>query len=61
MSAPVSHLPPWSALVNSLGMGFEACYRMPGITGAHEKDGVEGEVGRFRRNRLVLVPSLNYS
>ncbi len=26
---------------------------MPGIEGAHEKGGVEGEVGRFRRNHLV--------
>ena len=25
---------------------------MPGIDGAHEKGGVEGEVGRFRRNHL---------
>jgi transposase len=40
-------------------MGFEAWYCMPGIKGAHEKGGVEGEVGRFRRNHLVPVPSLN--
>ncbi len=42
-------------------MGFEAWYCMPGNKGAHEKGGVEGEVGRFRRNHLVPVPSLNYS
>jgi hypothetical protein len=28
---------------------------MPGIDGAHEKAGVEGEVGRFRRRHLVAV------
>ncbi len=39
-------------------MGFEAFYCMPGIDGAHEKGGVEGEVGRFRRNHLVPVPEV---
>ncbi|MGA5305911.1 IS21 family transposase [Nucisporomicrobium flavum] len=39
-------------------MGFEAWYCMPGIKGAHEKGGVEGEVGRFRRNHLVPVPEV---
>ena len=29
-----------------------------GLEGAHEKGGVEGEVGRFRRNHLVPVPEL---
>jgi len=37
-------------------MGFDAFYCIPGIEGAHEKGGVEGEVGRFRRNHLVPVP-----
>ncbi len=37
-------------------MGFDAFYCTPGIDGAHEKGGVEGEVGRFRRNHLVPVP-----
>ncbi|MBC8092702.1 MAG: IS21 family transposase, partial [Pseudonocardia sp.] len=37
-------------------MGFDAFYCIPGIDGAHEKGGVEGEVGRFRRNHLVPVP-----
>ena len=32
--------------------------RRPGIEGAHEKGGVEGEVGRFRRNHLVPVPAV---
>ena len=36
--------------------GFEAFYCIPGIAGAHEKGGVEGEGGRFRRNHLVPVP-----
>ena len=31
-------------------------FTTPGIQGAHEKGGVEGEVGRFRRNHLVPVP-----
>ncbi len=39
-------------------MGFEAFYCMPGIKGAHEKGGVQGEVGRFRRNHLVPVPGI---
>jgi len=36
--------------------GFDAFYCQPGITGAHEKGGVEGEVGWFRRNRLSPMP-----
>ncbi|MGV9711931.1 IS21 family transposase [Gordonia sp. NPDC003424] len=36
--------------------GFDAFYCQPGIDGAHEKGGVEGEVGRFRRNRLSPMP-----
>jgi len=37
---------------------FESLFTTPGIDGAHEKGGVEGEVGRFRRNHLVPVPSV---
>lgn len=37
---------------------FESIFTTPGIEGAHEKGGVEGEVGRFRRNHLVPVPSV---
>ena len=33
-----------------------AFYCQPGIDGAHEKGGVEGEGGRFRRTHLVPVP-----
>ena len=36
--------------------GFEAFYCIPGLEGAHEKGGVEGEIGRFRRGFLVPVP-----
>jgi transposase len=38
--------------------GFDSFYCMPGIEGAHEKGGVEGEVGRFRRNHLVPMPDV---
>jgi transposase len=37
---------------------FEAFYCEPGIEGAHEKGGVEGQVGYFRRNYLVPVPEV---
>jgi hypothetical protein len=36
--------------------GFESFFCLPGVKGAHEKGGVEGEVGRFRRRHLVPVP-----
>jgi transposase len=38
---------------------FDAFYCVPGVDGAHEKGGVEGEVGRFRRNHLVPVPEVD--
>ena len=37
---------------------FASQFTTPGLEGAHEKGGVEGEVGRFRRNHLVPVPEL---
>ena len=37
---------------------FDAFYCIPGKEGAHEKGGVEGEGGRFRRNHLVPVPKV---
>ncbi|WP_078289992.1 IS21 family transposase [Mycobacterium sp. D16R24] len=37
----------------------DAFYCQPGITGAHEKGGVEGDIGRFRRNHLVPVPEVD--
>jgi transposase len=39
--------------------GFDAFYCRPGLEGAHEKGGVEGEGGRFRRNHLVPVPCID--
>jgi transposase len=39
--------------------GFEAFYCIPGQEGAHEKGGVEGEIGRFRRRWLVPVPEVS--
>ena len=39
--------------------GFDAFYCQPGIKGAHEKGGIEGEIGRFRRNRLTPVPAVD--
>jgi Mu transposase, C-terminal domain len=38
--------------------GFEAFYCEPGPAGAHEKGGVEGDLGRFRRRWLVPVPKV---
>lgn len=38
--------------------GFDAFYCQPGIDGAHEKGGVEGEVGWFRRNHLAPMPEV---
>jgi transposase len=38
---------------------FEAFFCQPGVAGAHEKGGVEGEVGRFRRRHLVPIPSFD--
>lgn len=38
--------------------GFDAFYCQPGIEGAHEKGGVEGEVGRFRRTWLSPMPEV---
>jgi len=38
---------------------FDSFFCLPGIKGSHEKGGVEGEVGRFRRRHLVPVPRVN--
>jgi transposase len=37
---------------------FESQFTIIGIDGAHEKGGIENEVGRFRRRHLVPVPSV---
>jgi transposase len=36
--------------------GFDSFFCQPGVKGSHEKGGVEGEVGRFRRRHMVPVP-----
>ena len=38
--------------------GFDSFFCLPGPDGAHEKGGVEGEIGRFRRRHLVPVPAV---
>jgi transposase len=35
---------------------FDTFFCLPGLEGAHEKGGVESEIGRFRRAHLVPVP-----
>ena len=37
---------------------FDSFFCAPGKGGAHEKGGVEGEIGRFRRRHLVPVPAV---
>ncbi|MGA8744395.1 MAG: IS21 family transposase [Solirubrobacterales bacterium] len=39
--------------------GFESSFCLSGKRGAHEKGGVESEVGRFRRRHLVPVPKVD--
>lgn len=39
--------------------GFESFFCEPGIAGAHEKGGVEGDIGRFRRRYLTPVPAFD--
>jgi hypothetical protein len=39
--------------------GIESFYCRPGLVGAHEKGGVEGDIGYFRRNHLVPVPEVS--
>jgi hypothetical protein len=36
--------------------GYDSFFCAPGIEGAHEKGGVEGEIGRFRRRHLTAMP-----
>lgn len=38
--------------------GIESFYCRPGIDGAHEKGGVEGQIGYFRRNHFTPVPEV---
>ncbi|MFB9601378.1 IS21 family transposase [Streptomyces roseofulvus] len=46
----------WTAFRSHYGL--EALYCQPEIRGAHEKGGVEGQIGWFRRNHLVPVPEV---
>jgi transposase len=39
--------------------GFDSFFCIPGKEGAHEKGGVEVEIGRFRRRYLVPVPTVD--
>ena len=48
----------WLAFRAHYKSGFEAFYCQPGPEGAHEKGGVEGEIGRFRRRWFVPVPKV---
>jgi transposase len=36
--------------------GYDSFFCAPGKEGAHEKGGVEGEIGRFRRRHLTPIP-----
>ncbi len=45
-------------MLNSRKTGFDSFFCIPGKQGAHEKGGVEGEIGRFRRRHLVPVPGV---
>ncbi|WP_432089801.1 IS21 family transposase [Streptomyces sp. bgisy095] len=47
----------WTAFRSHYGL--EALYCQPGIRGAHEKGGVEGQIGWFRRNHLAPVPEVD--
>jgi transposase len=46
----------WTAFRSHYSL--EAFYCQPGKEGAHEKCGVEGDIGWFRRNHLVPVPEV---
>lgn len=39
--------------------GFDSFFCIPGMQGAHERAGVEGGVGRFRRRHLVPLPNVD--
>ena len=54
LSRSRTEVPRWTAFREHYGL--EAFYCQPGKEGAHEKGGVEGDIGWFRRNYLVPVP-----
>jgi transposase len=39
--------------------GYDSFYCRPGLEGSHEKGGVEGDIGWFRRNHLVPMPKVS--
>jgi hypothetical protein len=47
----------WIAFESHFGIESFCC--RPGIEGAHEKGGVEGQIGYFRRNHFVPVPEVS--
>ncbi|MEU6889998.1 hypothetical protein ABZ918_33400 [Streptomyces viridosporus] len=47
-----------SESANLRRFGIESFYCRPGIEGAHEKGGVEGQIGYFRRNHFTPVPEV---
>jgi hypothetical protein len=47
----------WTAFWSHFGL--DPFYCQPGREGAHEKGGVEGDIGWFRRNHLVPVPEVD--
>lgn len=46
----------WTAFRSAYGLDAFCC--QPGIKGAHEKGGVEGQIGWFRHNHMVPVPQV---
>jgi hypothetical protein len=38
--------------------GYDSFFCAPGVNGAHEEGGVEGEIGRFRRRYLTPMPQV---
>ncbi|MGW1007965.1 hypothetical protein [Streptomyces sp. NPDC002520] len=47
----------WIAFMSHFGIESFSC--RPGIEGAHEKSGVEGQIGYFRRDHFVAVPEFS--
>ncbi|MEU4047554.1 Mu transposase domain-containing protein [Streptomyces antibioticus] len=47
----------WIAFRSHFGIESFSC--RPGIEGAHEKGGVEGQIGCFRRNHFMPVPEVD--
>jgi hypothetical protein len=47
----------WTAFKSHYDL--DSFYCIPGVEGAHEKGGVEGQIGWFRRNRLVPIPRVD--